>query len=674
MMKNIISLPYLKDTLKRSKVIILAALILAALSVISNLSSLYILLSQYEQSKGLMSPTYVTLADINSFAARIAQIIAPLMTVMSFSYLTKRNEADFYEALPVSRRARAVTGMIATAGASMAIILASSLVALVGIIPCLGKVATLGVGISLLQLLGYLLTVLLAVSVATLAVSLTGTVRFAICTTVLILGAPRTILAVTNNAIGNLEPTLMSGHIIPLFDNNYNILTASVAGNVSVFMSPAAFIYTLVLTAIYAVLAVYAFEHRPGEAATHAFIDRRVRYGFIILLTAVISALGMLVATLDTFFTALGVVIVAVSAGVYFLLAFIYGKGERHIVPTLKGFGIFAGVNVAMLVIILSASAMLGAYSPSADKIKHVSLAGGVDDTTDFLSYDEYVALRAEDIRLDGEETKIAVAAALDRGSDKLREDGQKYTAVSMKIRSGITTAYRTLYFTDKEYQAILAELSLDEGYESLWLEVTDGAESPMVSACYEYVMADELLAAMERDVKKMGLDAWLNEVISYEDYVADVQFSYLYRGRSISVSVPLTENMPEAFECYKALYRDAAEKQVADMKEILLDAIAGKRNPLTLQVGYIDGESKDYRYIEVEISPENPKASSTVNSLLGLVGVEYTSMTELSVYIYDDDLFGDYYYFDFGIADGVSLDQLLGFFKNQSSSLDGKL
>ena len=110
------------------------------------------------------------------------------------------------------------------------------------------------------------------------------------------------------------------------------------------------------------------------------------------------------------------------------------------------------------------------------------------------------------------------------------------------------------------------------------------------------------------------------------------------------------------------------------EMKELLLSAARGSSDPLTLYVEYTDFEGENYCYFDVKISPDNLRSESTVNALTGLIGTEYSEMPGLYVYIYDEDLFGDYYYFNFSVADGVSLEQLMEFFENQGFTLDAKL
>ncbi len=658
MMKHLFSLPYFKDTLKRCRVFIFVCLAISIVGVAGSLGTYYVMLSQYLKGNLAMSPAYMTLGDVNSFASLFAEILAPILTVTSFSYLTKRNEADFYESLPISRRARAVTGMITAAVASLVIILASSLLAFVGVLPCLGKVISFGFGISVLQLLGYILITLLTVSVATLAVALTGTVKFALLTAFTVLAAPRIILACVNGAVGSLEPTLVSGHIIPLFDNGYNLFTADIVGNTEVFTSPLAFVYTLLLAAVYAVLAVYTFEHRPSETATHTFSKKWVRYAYIILISTVLSSLGLLVAFLGDFFIALGISLIFFAAVVYFIIAAVLGKGEKHGASTVKAFGIFAGVNAVLVAVILISAAILGAYSPSADRIKSVSVISDAAPANVYITYEDYVLLRADDIRLDSEETKKAVAAALDRGSDINAVD---HLPITMKIRTGLGSAYRTLYFTDSEYAVVIGELSSNEEYRALWLDVEGEAEYPSADVASRYVLSDELLSAVTRDAERMGFDSFYSEVC--EGSRTNMEFSYLYRGSSLTVTLPITEGMTETYEVYKKLYSETVSGYIDEISEKLDRAARGESEHLFLLVSYFDNE-ENY-YFEVEISPSNTKSSATVEQLISFIGTEYTENTQLGVDIYEESLFGDWNSYSFGIADGVTYDELMEFFKS---------
>ena len=668
-MKKMFDFPYFKDTLRRLRTFTIVTLVLSVISVITALGSFYMLLSEYMDGSFSMAPTHLLLGDINSYGALLSGILAPIITVTSFSYMTKRSESDFYEALPISRRARAVTGMIAAATAVLFVIITSTVVALLGILPCIGKVVTVGFGLSMLQLLSYTLVTFLSVSVATLAVSVTGTTRMAIFTSYTLLFAPRIILACINGAVNMIDATLVSGHIIPLFDNNYNLLTAILVGNTEVYTSPAAFAYTLILTGAYAFLAVLLFERRPGEAATRSFIPGPARRVFIILLSAVISALGLLVIFIGDFFVVLGIFVLVISAVVYLASSFVLCRGERKGRAGAISLASFVGVSLLMLCTILSSSAILGAYSPDEDRIKHVSVVGS-SDTLDYVSFPEYVFLQSEGIKLDSPQTRAAVAAALDRGYDIRAED---YTQVTVKIRTWSGYTYRHLYLTEVEHAAIFDELGSNEEYRALWTGITDSESYCSVSVSSGYVTAGELLSALRRDAERMGYDLWCAELTGDSEFIDYLEISTIYKGRTLRVSLPITVNMTETYSVYSGLYRSAVEDELSYVRARLEAAASGEAEPISLYAYYTDSEL-NFRSAYIEFSERTEDAADIIDTVLGFVSLEPKGDMSLQIELSDDSIFGEYSFYYYDIADGVEEKKVIDFFKKYGDGFDGKL
>ncbi len=668
-MKKLFYFPYFKDTLKRLRTFTVVMLVLSVISVITSLSGHYLLLSEYMKGSFSLAPTHVLLGDINSCGALFSSVLAPIVTVASFSYMTKRSESDFYEALPVSRRARAVTGMIASATSVIFVIFTSTVVALLGILPCVGKVATVGFGISMLQLLGYVLITILAVSVATLAVSVTGTTRMSILVSFAVLFAPRIILACINGAVNMLDVTLVSGHIIPLFDNNYNLLTASLVGNTEVFTSPAAFVYTVILTGAYAVSAVLLFERRPGEVATRAFVPGPARRVFIILISTVIAALGFLVVFIGDFFVVLGIFVLVISAVVYLASSLVLCRGERKGRAGAISLASFVGVSLLMLCTVLSASAILGAYSPDKDRIKHVSVVGSSDDF-DYVFFSEYVFLQSEGIKLDSAQTREAVAAALDRGYDVRAED---YTELMVKIRTWSGYTYRHLYLTDAEHAAIFDELGANEEYRALWTGITDSESYCSISVSSGYVTSGELLSALRRDAERMGYDRWCAELTGDSEFIDHLEISTIYKGRTLRVSLPMTVNMTETYSVYSDLYRSAVEEELSSVRARLEAAASGEGEPITLYANYTDSEL-NFRTVYIEFSEGTEDASVIIDTLLGFVSLEPKGDMLLCIEISDNSLFGEYSFYYYDVADGIEEKTVIDFFKKYGDGFDGKL
>ncbi len=657
------SLAFYRDTLVRIRTF--SIIIAVIFTVLPTVESASYLISQITASmSGLkIESVALSLIDINGTAANFVTVIVPIMAIVAFSFLMKRNESDFYESLPFTRCEIAISGMLAVFTSAVFILLISSLVPIFVLVPCMGRSVDVVWWKSAVEFLGLMLASALAISGAMIAVAVTGTVRNAVLTAALILGAPRIIMALINYSLEFLNPSLVSGHIIPIFDNNYNIFTSVFSSNVSALTNPWSYLYTAILFIAYTVVAVKLFERRKSEYATHSFANTFARHSVRITLATLFSMLGIFLLSIELDLLFVSVILFIWSVAVYFIYELITGRKENTFVSSLVTFPIFIAVNVLLAVFIIVSNIFFTAYSPDSEEIESVSIVSEPGELM-YMDYAEYVTVRSSNLSLSDDESRDVVAKALDRSTEG--SPGRDYRSVVFKIKTSRGTAYRKLFVSNDELKTMNHLLAEQTEYEALWLNVAEGAMNPNIYTSGVNLNSDasmRILKEAEREVKELGFVRW------YEIYTSDETFGFInyraeYSGEYYEISLPIFVSMTKTVELYERERENAAQATIEAIKTRLSDALSGDRESVWLDVTYFSKEF--FIVIEEQISPSNEKAEGLVAELIPLLSsdsLDYDSM-HVSISLYSEELFSESIYVDLAVTDGISEESLIEFFK----------
>ena len=89
-MKMPFSLAFYRETLSRLRVFgVIVTIAFAVLSTFSGASYLFTQVNTFLSGGGINSLTLLTLSDVNGYASILVAVIAPIMTVMAFSFAMK---------------------------------------------------------------------------------------------------------------------------------------------------------------------------------------------------------------------------------------------------------------------------------------------------------------------------------------------------------------------------------------------------------------------------------------------------------------------------------------------------------------------------------------------------------------------------------------------------------
>ena len=356
MKKNdIFSYSFYRDSLLRLRLFgIICAVVFAVPSAVNSFAYLIALFNPSVQGEIVVE--LVSVASLVGNLYTFVPIVIPIMTVFTFSFLMKRKGADFYGALPVSRGAMAVSGMLAVLTVSVFVISVTVASGMVFLLPGLGLIEY-DVLLSIGEFFSLILSSLLAIVISTLAVSVTGTALNAVMTTYIFMFIPRMLLVHINVSLGALNHSLDEA-VISFFDRKYNLLFAFARGN-EILTDVWSFVYTILLIAVIGWLSVILFKRRPSEAATHPFVYPIARHISRILLATLVSSLGIIIFLAIPLLALISVILVIHSVIVYFVYELITGRKEGQFKQALITFPIYVGLNVLIVVTVLVLNAFI---------------------------------------------------------------------------------------------------------------------------------------------------------------------------------------------------------------------------------------------------------------------------------------------------------------------------
>jgi len=671
-MRKLFSSSFYKDTLLRirgmSIVLTVLSCAFAALKCAPYLLSYLSSLVSHGNSESYMSP--VTLIDVNSFMTTFSCIIVPIMTGKALGFLFKRNEADFYDALPISRSTMMTSALLAVATCSAFALAASSVVSILVLAPCFGKTVYFIFGMSMLQLLSLLLCILLSAAAASLACAVTGTSGAATFTAAVIIAAPRLLLLLINNAIYNLGDGAVKGEVIPLFDNNYNLVTAFLFGDKNTASSnPFAYLYTVLLTAALAFLAVVIYSRRKSEAATHPFANSIARHFVAITSSLIISAGAMVLFCIEGYLIGLSVFLFLLSLAAYFIIELAFGKKEKKLVKALKVLPIFLAVNFVIGAFIGLGGAVFNSYEPEAEDIDYVSVVQPEASFVGYYDFEQYVALKSDSIRLRDEEIRSIVSEAFGRDPDDLTPGEEWYENVVFKIKARGRARYRALNLYPAEYEKVSNRLCAVEEFREVWMNVSEGAMNPSVyhgDYDLEGEAGERVLATLQAEINEIGFDEWF-ERYRFGDYETNINYTAIHNGKAVTVSLRIPTSMTKTVAVLEHERLNKANALLEELRALVAKASGGGDLYISADLFSV----KNYYGVYLDFSDNRARAEEFANELLGMISIDVINYDKpyVSLKIGGSSVFSsDYTYASFAFRDDLGEEDIVSFFKKYES------
>ena len=652
------------DTLKRIKGF---AIIAAVISVVYSAISAILVLTSYTSalsSKQFFEVEIISFLDMAPMSGLFAVLVAPIMTLSAFSYLFKRNESDFFEILPIKRGSMAFTGIVSVLSVIAASTIGSALIYIIITIPCIGNYYTIDFVNFALEILGILIASAIGSAVTTVAISVTGTFASGALTAIALLITPRILMGFFTNTLKMLNSTLVEGKIIPLFNSSINLYYSFLKNQFVARENVWNYIYSFLLCVVASIVAILLMTKRGSEWTTQSYVKNTPRHVFSVMLSLIPTTFAIQ-CLLDFENVGIWGIVLLVVAIIVFCVAekVSLSKGEKN-----HG-GILAFVALVTIAVlwfgaIKMVDEKLSSYSPDADDIDYVSIvyAEGDDDwfsdlyEDKYRTYDQYVAMRAENIEIRDENVKKIIAAALKEKNDDSSAD---MLPVMVKISVDGKISYRKLYVTSDDYAKIDNALFANSEYDELWMNLSEGAMYPHTYVGGVYIYADTLgdvLDTMEKEIREYGIDAYRDGV--YSKYTID--YTVYYRGEKYNITVYVYDYMTETIKKLDEARKVVAENELSEMKSILNSAISSDHD-FEVSVNCYGDDAYYYLYInksEVDFAEFTKDLCRIVSS-----DSREGYYNQISILISDTSIFGKSYYYTFAINPDVTPEEIDAFF-----------
>lgn len=652
-MKKFFSLSLYLDTLKRLRVFATVVTVILTATALLNVSVYYQFLIEFAGEQyasgalGQFSPQRASLTDINGLIGMFVTFVVPAMTVSAFSYLMKRNESDFYEALPISRRAMLISGISAVISIVLAVMTVSTVLSLTALIPCMDRVVNYDALKGLVEFLAYTFAALIAIFGASVAISVCGTARNAVFVSFVLLFLPRSLLSIINACIQLLVPTLDTNHIIPLFDNNYNMYTALFWGG-GAEGKLVAYVYSFILCAVYALLAYVLFMRRRSETATHPYAFTLARHITAVALSTVIFIGGLYILLTSRLFLVLVPMIVVIALVVFFIFDyFSQGKDKRIKATLISLCALVCTVALSVLLVFVS-SALFKLYSPSADDITSFTLESDyvIGDYNYNTQFSSYVSGKAGSIPISDKESREIVSAALKRSNgDSYNTMGS--SSMLVKINSPLPV-YRRIIFTTDEMRVLNMTLAENEEYKKLWLNVSQDVRTVSLSRG-SMLLSEEasrrVLSVMQQELNEIGFSAW------YDIYVqnntdGNIHLSYSLGVNSYDVYMGVFTDLEKTYDAFTDELNKQAVADYSELKEKISATVSDDK--VLYFSAWLDTSKFDYYDLDLELSSDSTEQKALADKIISLVIAEPYRYGEeegsISFYLYDDYLFSKNY------------------------------
>ena len=585
----------------------------------------------------------------------------PLLMLVGFSYLNKRKSSDFYHAIPVRREAMFISGMAAT----------FTWVVMILIVACVFTLAIVGIDgkltieISMFSSLfkTVIVTCIQVASVFALGIALTGNSFSSVLISLMIMFAPRVIIMIIMGSIQELVPFSVVDYGNSILNLNYNAVYMVVSGGIIDFPVTMeitdTYIYTIILSIVYIILACVAFVKRRSETASDATSYKIVQDISKMIPSYVCSLFAILLILMNmygdyevmNYFGSFVLMVIAVVA--YFIYDIVTTKKAKRVLINLKQLPIFLGIVFISGVVVVGGVEIGIKREVDANKIKEIRVIDA-DNLLTFLGY--------EKIELDDDEINKIIEMAYERQmkNSKVYTWDWDGTSVVIGIKQGLTTFYREIYLKDDELKQL--KIACIEACTEQKGEINLPKYSPRfrIDVDYQYIIEreyeDDLYNCLRDELKtvtyKDYIDSSDEECLAYI-YINKYDYDWGY-APSDGIRIPINSLLPKTknkiLELQYRYIEEIAEDEEDSEEDKWLTNTDFRKWIKKIQENSFTIESVDINTIGTSANVEHPT--------LNYINMKLTSDDECKYIISlfekiskEDENATEYIYLDFNIS-----------------------
>ena len=310
-------------------------------------------------------------------------LCAPMLTLVLFQFLNKRNQSDFYHAIPQPRSCVAVSFLAAVLTWILVYAVVPTLCGAALYRVFLYQYMAFDMSAVFVGMLNVFVLSLLVISAVFLAMTVTGTLFSNGIVALLILFLPRFFMTVINAAFSfDIIPASSLAFPFGPFNMLFNLIFGVFLDTSSGLYAfdGGALLYTAVLALLYFALGLVLFKHRPSEAAGNPAPSRKIQAFHRIVLTCAV-AFPLTLAFVsdppeDAETVLLFVVGYIVAIIVYFMYELLSTRTARYMVKIIPGLLIVAAVCVAGTLLSQGFYKTLLNDVPKADDLQEIYIEG----------------------------------------------------------------------------------------------------------------------------------------------------------------------------------------------------------------------------------------------------------------------------------------------------------
>lgn len=576
MKKNsIFSFSLYREGLRQTRVFAIVSLVLMFVTMGISFAESCIEMIQFDKIGGVTQGVADPI-DLNPLLIATFLLCAPVMTILLFRFMNKRNQSDFYHAIPQPRQCIAVSFLVSAFTWIVIMAVAPTLCGALLFRLFLAKAWTVEIGLVLSGILNAVVISLLLMSVFFLAMTITGTGFSNGIVALLILFLPRFFLTIIN-AVFSYDIIPASSLSFPFGPYNmfFNLFFAS--GDEGLFpFNGAALLYTLGLVIVYFALGLILFKRRPSEAAGNPAPSRKVQALHRITLTCAIAfPLTLLFVSepptdAESVFLYVVGYIVAIIA--YFIYELLSTRTTRYMVKIIPGLLIVAVACIGATLISRGFYNLLLNDVPKAENVKEIYIEGlgdryELEDSYAFATDNSYYYFNEKtgEIPLTDESCIQITTDCLGKAVNQLKEDDgafryqdERWAKVKFVCKNGHTVTRLVPIITgEADFSTLKTTLISLPAYKNTYVDLPEWknnfATDISCGTPIEMLSTDqrrELYLSLKKELKTVDADAWISQV-SGETFRPDFATLYVYipkNGKNLYMSLPIGDLTPETY------------------------------------------------------------------------------------------------------------------------------
>lgn len=539
--------------------------------------------------------TYSVL-ELNPFIVATFFLLTPLMVLVLFHFLNKRNACDFYHAIPDTRTSLFISYGSAILTWNFAILLLSYVITAISGV--LFRFVAVDYSQAFVVFINCIMGCFFMFGVFAIAMSLTGTIFTNFAVAVMILAVPRTIVTVFVYMLTSAVKIVPFSFSTSVLDDRLNVVTNLVTGlfirgDVDGLFMWKSTLYTFIVGLLYCLIALLLFKKRKSEAAASAAVNQKLQCA-IRQIPAIMISLIPLALIIDNKVTEcemeaserFGIVVLYLIAVLaYFIYELITTRKLRNLLKAIPGLLWLVVFNAAFYGLFFVSYCAILNNVPKTDDVKYVNINFSQQY---YYRDDNFYSREMETINIESEEVKELLLSELERNAVQIKEKDsvwnyvenpssyyiQNTTRILVEFHTGFGKKTRYVYVSPQKMDELLELLKEDERIADAVFEPVPLEDIKAYSYTGSEVTKEEIyevyLAYIE-DLKNMDKkEAYYNVMIDtrfYSSHVSNFSFT-LNNNSSIYVSVGFYT--PNAMQAYLKLINSNPAEQTNLLKELL--------------------------------------------------------------------------------------------------------